>query len=379
VAEAIQERHTGKCASRSGKRCNCSRSYRASVYDSRTKKTSYGDGWSKDKGAVEKWRAQALRELQAEITSGTVPAGQTPILGDAWEAWIAGARSGAIANRNGERYKPETLRTYATAWKLHIEPAFGQKRIGAITRGELQKWADEQSMPRSTLNNALDPLRVLFRYSLRRSVISTNPTADLELPAKAEEAMRFATPAEAETFIDTLRPESRALWATAMYGGLRRGELQALRWSYVDLDKRAITVLKAWAEDDEATKTKAGKRRVPAVPSLVELLKAHKALTGRRSGSDLVFGRTAVDPFVPSTVRLQALADWKDLPLQPITLHQCRHTAASFMIASGANPKALSVVMGHASIEITFNRYGHLMPGSEDAVGKLLAIYLAAA
>jgi integrase len=270
------------------------------------------------------------------------------------------------------------LRTYATAWKLHIEPAFAQKRIGAITRRELQAWTDDQSMPRSTLNNALDPLRVLFRYALRRSIIVTNPTADLELPAKAEEAMRFATPAEAETFIEALRPKSRALWATAIYGGLRRGELQALRWSYVDLDKRAITVLKAWAEDDEATKTKAGKRRVPVVPPLVELLKAHKAITGR-SGSDLVFGRSASDPFVPSTVRLQALADWKDIPLEPITLHQCRHTAASFMIASGANPKALSVVMGHASIEITFNRYGHLMPGSEDAVGELLAAYLDAA
>lgn len=113
------------------------------------------------------------------------------------------------------------------------------------------------------------------------------------------------------------------------------------------------------------------------MPPLAKLLKAHKATTGR-SGSDLVFGRTATAPFVPSTVRAKALKAWKDLPLEPIGLHQARHTAASLMIAAGANAKALSVVMGHASIEITFNRYGHLMPGSEDEVGKRLAAYLAA-
>ena len=135
-------------------------------------------------------------------------------------------------------------------------------------------------------------------------------------------------------------------------------------------------------------------RTVPTIPALGKLLKAHQKLT-KRSGDDLVFGRTATEPFTPSTPRARALKAWgwsqrqkdgktelvKDRPdaLDPITLHQCRHTAASLMIAAGANAKALSVVMGHASIEITFNRYGHLMPGGEVEVGDRLAAFPAAA
>jgi integrase len=381
--EAIQERHSTNCAKRANEkaRCNCTRTYRSSVYDHRTKKRDYGPGWSADKGAVEKWRAQALRELAAEISTGTPPAGTTPTLSEAWADWYAGAKSGAIANRNGERYKARALESYERAWRLHLKPDFGGKRIGAVSRRELQKWTDEKAkagMPRSSLNNALDPLRVLFRFALRRSIITVNPTADLELPAGADDEMRFATKAEAERFIAALPAEDKALWASAFYAGLRRGELQALRWSNVDLgEPAAFTVLRAWSTGEDTPKSKAGVRRVPIVPSLKALLEAQKERTGR-GGNDLVFGRTASDPFVASTARARALKAWKDLPLEPITLHQCRHTAASLMIAAGANAKALSVVMGHASIEITFNRYGHLMPGSEDHVGQLLAQHLAA-
>jgi integrase len=72
---------------------------------------------------------------------------------------------------------------------------------------------------------------------------------------------------------------------------------------------------------------------------------------------------------------MQALAA-EGRELEPITVHQCRPTCASFLIAAGANAKALSVVLGHASISITFDRYGHLMPGGEAEVGRLLHSYI---
>jgi integrase len=149
-------------------------------------------------------------------------------------------------------------------------------------------------------------LTVTFRYALRRSVIASNPTTDLELPAGADEEMRFASKAEAAAYIDALPVEDQALWATAFYAGLRRGELQALRWSNVELgNPAAFTVLKAWSAGEGAPKTKAGVRRVPIVPSLKKLLESERART-KRSGNDLVFGRTASDPFVPSTVRARS-------------------------------------------------------------------------
>src|SRR4051812_34374336 len=67
---------------------------------------------------------------------------------------------------------------------------------------------------------------------------------------------------------------------------------------------------------------------------------------------------------------------WKRAGLQPITLHECRHTFASLMIAAGVNAKALSTYMGHASVTITLDRYGHLMPGNEREAAGLLDAFL---
>jgi len=65
--------------------------------------------------------------------------------------------------------------------------------------------------------------------------------------------------------------------------------------------------------------------------------------------------------------------------LEPIKLHECRHTFASLLIDANANPKAIQTFMGHATIEMTFNQYGHLMPGSRDQARELVNRYLEAA
>jgi integrase len=82
----------------------------------------------------------------------------------------------------------------------------------------------------------------------------------------------------------------------------------------------------------------------------------------------------------PTRERVQHLADrslaWTAAKLTPIGLHECRHTCASIFIAAGVNAKALSSYLGHSSITITLDRYGHLMPGSEDEAVALVDDYL---
>ena len=95
---------------------------------------------------------------------------------------------------------------------------------------------------------------------------------------------------------------------------------------------------------------------------------------GRSDG--LVFGKTATVPFDPGTVVRHADVAWKAARLGRITMHEARHTFASYMIAAGVNAKALSAYMGHANISITLDRYGHLMPGNEDEAAGLLDDYL---
>jgi integrase len=68
---------------------------------------------------------------------------------------------------------------------------------------------------------------------------------------------------------------------------------------------------------------------------------------------------------------------WREAGLNPIGLHECRHTYASLLIAAGVNPKAISTYLGHASITITLDRYGHLMPGNEEQAAGQLNQYLA--
>ena len=96
------------------------------------------------------------------------------------------------------------------------------------------------------------------------------------------------------------------------------------------------------------------------------------------AGQGFVFG-TPTQPFNPSAVSWRATQAWKKAGLEPITLHQCRHTYASFMIAAGVNTKALSTYMGHTSITTTIDRYGHLLPGNETQAAALLGSWLEAA
>ncbi|HEY2161746.1 MAG TPA: tyrosine-type recombinase/integrase [Solirubrobacteraceae bacterium] len=93
----------------------------------------------------------------------------------------------------------------------------------------------------------------------------------------------------------------------------------------------------------------------------------------------LVFGASAFSPFSPTPLRKCAAMAWRRAGLDQITLHECRHTFASLMIAAGVNAKALSTYMGHANISITLDRYGHLMPGNEDEAAALLDAFLARA
>jgi len=83
---------------------------------------------------------------------------------------------------------------------------------------------------------------------------------------------------------------------------------------------------------------------------------AHKLDSERTDG--LVFGTGK--PFASSAVRRRALIAWRNAKLTPIGLQEARHSFASLMIAAGVNAKALSVYMGHASVTITLDRYGHL-------------------
>jgi integrase len=231
----------------------------------------------------------------------------------------------------------------------------------------------------STIRNTLMPLRAIFRRAVARGDVAVNPTTGLELPAVRGRRDRIVSPERAAKLLDALPEGDRAMWATALYGGLRRGELQALRWDDVDLAKGVIRVERAWdvREGQIESKSRAGRRTVPiAVVLRRDYLVEHKQRTGGRGH---VFARANGKPFDAVTIGERSKNAWRRVELEPITLHEARHTFASLMIAAGVNAKALATYMGHASVTITYDRYGHLMPGNETEAAALLDAYLARA
>ncbi len=121
-------------------------------------------------------------------------------------------------------------------------------------------------------------------------------------------------------------------------------------------------------------KSHAGRRGVPIVAALRDLVAEHKLVTRRDTG--LVFGSSPAQPFTPTAVRKRALTAWRRAGLDPIGLHECRHTFASLLIAAGVNAKAITAYLGHASIQTTFDLYGHLMRGNEEEAVALFNAYL---
>ena len=385
ASAGLRERHSRTCRSTSGSRCNCEPSIEAFVFDRRSHKklrrTFSGKG---ARTAAKAWRADASVALRR----GTLRAPAPTTVTQAWSAWQEGARAGTIRNRGGETFKPATLRAYETAMRLRVLDDFGAVRLADVRRVDLQDLVDRllaEGADPSTVRNTLMPLRAIFRRAVARGELAVNPTRELELPAVTGKRDRIASATEASELLTALE-DDRALWATAFYAGLRRGELRGLKWEDVDFGAGVIRVVRGWddREGEIAPKSKSGRREVPIVAALRTELMAHRLRSGRAHG--FVFGRSATDVFVPWTVDNRAARAWTaendrlqkaEQPLlEPITLHEARHTFASILIAAGVNVKALSSYMGHASITITLDRYGHLMPGHEAEAVERVDSYL---
>lgn len=376
----IRRRHLAGCPTRRNPKARCMGDcpYEASVYDAasgrkirRTHPTQ---------AAARSWQSDA----DQGVRRGTLRASAPITVNDAADELLAAMRSGAARTRSGDHYKPSAIRGYEAALDLYVRPDLGAMRLGDVKRRHVQRLADSlvaHGRSPSTVRNALMPLRVIFRRAIRDELASVNPCAGIDLPANRSARPEIVAPEEATRLVEALpTPHDRALWATALYAGLRRGELMALRWCDVDLASGMLRVERSYdpkAAEYVDPKSRSGRRRVPVAGVLRDALDAHRtSFEGDPDPEALVFGE-AGRPFDDVALRNRSRNAWADARLDPIGLHAARHTAASLMIASGVNVKALSTFLGHASITITLDRYGHLLPGSITEATSLLDAFLA--
>ncbi|MDX6602386.1 MAG: integrase [Solirubrobacterales bacterium] len=396
MAEGIRKRHSKGCSARHGGRCNCKAGWEASIYlareDKRVTKTFAR------KAEAKSWRAEAKRAADRGTLRATPQDARSVAV--ALRQFIAGMQAGTIRPKGKERYKPNTIRSYERALRVHIAPsAVGGIKVADVRRRDLQALADEllaAELSAGTVGNVLNPIQAFYRRAVDRDELTQNPSERIDLPnGDSKRPKRIATPAEAAALLAALDPEDRPVWATAFYAGLRRGELQALRVRDIDREADLIAVERGWDQVEGVIepKSRAGRRSVPLLTILRDYLDAYVRRTVR-SGDDLVFGRTPQQAFYASTVDGRAKRAWaaankrereagakpessESALLTPISLHLCRHTFASLLIDSGANAKAIQEFMGHSKIQTTFDVYGHLLPGSRDEVRQRMNAYLA--
>ncbi|MET0306286.1 MAG: tyrosine-type recombinase/integrase [Solirubrobacterales bacterium] len=375
---AVKRRHSDGCAHRKGKRCNCKAGWQASVYSARDGKPLRRT--FPLKGEAVSWEADTKRQ----VDQGGLRVAAPTTLNEAAEVWLAGAEAGTITNRSGDPFAAATLRGYRRDLERRILPELGGQKLGSITVADVQALVDTweaEKRSASAIRNAVKPLQAIYRRARVRSGLAVNPTHDLELPANRSAKVEIVSIEVADALLAAVPDEDRPVWATALYAGLRYGELQALRWGRVNRAEGTIAVEESWdpKEGPKPPKSPASLRVTPIPAPLREVLLDHWLRQDDPAGDALVFGTGTDDPFQAEGLYRRADAAWKAAELtERLRLHKARHTYASLMIAAGVNALAITRCMGHSSITVTYDRYGHLMPGTEGEAANLVSEYVAA-
>jgi integrase len=197
-----------------------------------------------------------------------------------------------------------------------------------------------------------------------------NPVERLAVPKIEREEMRFLTPEELWRLAGAIDERYGAFVLLAGYGGLRIGELLALRWQHVDMLRRQVTVAKTLTDlagrlSFGPPKTRAALRMVTVPGFVVEELSRVPA--SPPDPGDLVFTSPEGHPVRPTSFRRRF---WNpavnEADLSSLRVHDLRHTAVALWIAAEANPKQIAARAGHTSVSVVLDRYGHLLPQHDD-------------
>lgn len=338
-----------------------------------------GGGERRFKQFVTRKEADAfLLDARSEVSRGVhVPASRSVTVGIAADQWLAAAEGGGL-----ER---STVNHYRTHVVEHIRPFLGAIKLTAVTTPRVYAFADElKAAGRSPemVRRAVQSLGRIFKHARGRGLVGSNPVSDVKLASSKRTKTRPEIPTKDElrAIVAVAAGRWRPLLITALFTGLRASELRGLRWEDVDLGRKVLTVSQRadqWKEMG-APKSEAGTRDVPLSPIVVNTLREWR-LACPKGELDLVFpnGSGNVEDHAnivsrgwnPTQVAATVvnLVDGVDKGGRPIKVpvgrynfHSLRHAAASMFIESGMNPKRVQSVMGHSSITVTYDVYGHL-------------------
>lgn len=322
---------------------------------------------------LSKHRGDYVDPSEARITVG--------MIGTSW-----------IDSRSGD-LKPSTQRTIQSAWRIHVEPKWGDRQIGSIRHSEIQIWAAALSKTHSatTVRRCHEVLASVLEVAVRDRRLARNVARDIKLPRKVGKERAYLSHAQVAQLAAIAKHPDLVVFLA--YTGLRWGEATALRIKHVDTVRRRVRVEENAVEVGSqviiGTPKTHEKRQVrypaflaPTIEHLVATRPRDVLLFGdgdhfiRRAKSTTGWFNSAVMQMVRETQeRIEAATSVGERPPEPfprVTPHDLRHTAASLAISAGANVKAVQRMLGHASAAMTLDTYADLFDDDLDNVADAL-------
>jgi integrase len=274
--------------------------------------------------------------------------------------------------------RPTTWANYETQIRVHIKPAIGNLKLSQLQTGHLQRLYNSKidaNMSPKTVKNIHTVIHAALHQAILENLIINNPADAVKLPKSRQKEMATLDNNGLKKFF-TIAAESKyyGAYLLALSTGLRRGELLALRWSDVDLNKRTITVRQSLSRVKgglifQEPKTPLSQRTI-SIPK--EVVWELRKIMGRQSNVkqldkkiyddkyDLVFCTEIGKPLDPSTFTRAFQRDLLAAGLPKLRFHDIRHTFATISLQEGVSVRAVQEALGHYSPAFTMTVYSHV-------------------
>lgn len=298
-------------------------------------------------------------ELKA-VAASSMPA--TPLFRDFAETWYA-------------EKEVEWRRSYRTTMRRALDlcliPRFGETEVGRITKADVLAYRAElgkvtargkrTTLSAARINKMLNPLRQILNEAADRFDFRTPFDSIKQLRIKRVDVEPFSID-EVKLILQTVRPDFRDYFTVRFFTGMRTGEVDGLKWKFVDFERRLILVRETVVNgEDEYTKTDGSQRDIQMSQLVFEALERQRAATGRLS--PYVFCNRHGKPLEHRNVTQRV---WypllRHLGLKPRRPYQCRHTAATLWLAAGESPEWIARQLGHTTTEMLFRVYSRYVP-----------------
>ena len=322
-------------------------------------------------------RDRFIRQVETRKDEGTYtdPSAGRILFGDFFTHFMATAT----------HLKPSSATYYRGLAQRHILPAFGRQALNTITVADVRAFLAE--LQHRTGSPTVRAVHRLLRRALsvaqEEGRLGLNPAARAKVPQENNREPRFLTAQEVAAIVDEAPYRYRALLLLLAYGGLRVGEAVGLRVSDLDLLRGRVNVSGALVEIEGklvAGTTKTGRKRSVALPPFLrdEIGQHLAAFVKPNKPTSLVFPAHLGGAIRPSFLRKKIFYPAaRRAGIEPLPrLHDLRHTSVALAISAGAHPKAIQEMLGHSSITVTLDRYGHLFDTLQEQTADALdAIY----